>query len=70
MLWYQSQLSLNWRVDDTSIKVRGKSKYLFRAIDKEDCTLDFYLLATRNAKATKRFLAKALKARSTKQDQH
>lgn len=42
-------------------KVRGKWKYLFRAIDQEGHALDFYLPATRNAKAAKRFLAKALK---------
>lgn len=39
----------------------GKWKHLFRAIDQEGHTLDFYLPATRNAKAAKRFLAKALK---------
>jgi transposase, IS6 family len=48
-------------VDETYIKVRGQWKYLFRAIDKVGRTLDFYLSATRNAKAAKRFLAKALK---------
>jgi transposase-like protein len=48
-------------VDKTSIKVRGKWKYLFRTIDKENRTLNFYLSAIRNnAKATKRLLAKAL----------
>jgi len=60
-LWYQNRLSLSWRVDETYIKVCGQWKYLFRAIDKEGRTLDFYLSETRNAKAAKRFLAKALK---------
>jgi transposase-like protein len=60
-LWYQNRLSFSWREDETYIKVRGKWKYLFRAIDKAGRTLDFYLSATRNAKAAKRFLAKALK---------
>jgi IS6 family transposase len=48
-------------VNETYIKVRGEWKYLFRAIDKEGRTLDFYLSDTRNAKAAKRFLAKALR---------
>jgi IS6 family transposase len=60
-LGYQNRLSLSWRVDETYIKVRGQWKYLFRAIDKEGRTLDVYLSDTRNAKAAKRFLAKALR---------
>jgi transposase-like protein len=37
----------------------GKWVYLYRALDKHGDT-DFYLSPTRNAKATKRFLCKAL----------
>lgn len=43
------------------MKVRGKWTYLYRAVDKLGNTIDFYLLPTRNAKAAKRFLGKALK---------
>ena len=43
------------------MRVRGRWKYLYRAIDKEGATLDFYLADRRNAKAAKRFLAKALR---------
>ena len=42
------------------MKVRGKWTYLYRALDKEGNTIDFYLSPTRNAKAAKRFLGKAL----------
>jgi IS6 family transposase len=42
------------------VKVRGKWTYLYRAVDKEGNTIDFYLSPTRNAKAAKRFLGKAL----------
>lgn len=52
---------LSWQVDETYIKVKGKWTYLYRAIDKRGNTLDFYLSPTRNAKAAKRFLSKALK---------
>ncbi len=52
--------STSWRVDETYIKVRGQWTYLYRAVDKHGNTIDFYLSPTRNAKAAKRFLGKAL----------
>jgi transposase-like protein len=42
------------------VKVRGKWTYLYRALDQEGNPIDFYLSPTRNAKAAKRFLGKAL----------
>ncbi|MEM8677622.1 MAG: IS6 family transposase [Cyanobacteria bacterium P01_G01_bin.67] len=51
----------SWKVDETYIKVKGKWKYLYRAIDKNGNTIDFLLCAKRNAKAAARFLQKALK---------
>lgn len=42
------------------MKVRGQWTYLYRAVDKFGNTIDFYLSPTRNAKAAKRFLGKAL----------
>ena len=42
------------------MKVRGKWTYLYRAVDKAGNTIGFYLSPTRNAKAAKRFLGKAL----------
>ena len=42
------------------IKVKGKWAYLYRAVDKLGNTIDFYLSPTRNTKAAKRFLGKAL----------
>jgi transposase, IS6 family len=44
------------------VKVKGKWVYLYRAVDKAGNTIDFYLSRTRNAKAAKRFLGKALKS--------
>ena len=49
-------------MDETYIKVRGKWKYLYRAVDSSGQTLDFMLSAKRDANAAKRFLKKALKA--------
>ena len=58
--WRRPQ-SVSWRIDETYIKVRGKWAYLYRALDKLGNTVDFYLSATRNTKASKRFLGKALR---------
>lgn len=60
-LRYQNRISFSWRVDETYVRVKGRWKYLYRAIDKEGKTLDFFLSDRRNAKAAKRFLAKALR---------
>ena len=55
----------SWRVDETYVKVKSQWKYLYRAVDSNGQTLDFTLSAKRDAKAAKRFLKKALKARHT-----
>ena len=52
--------SRSWRIDETYVRVRGQWAYLYRALDKFGNTLDFYLSSTRNTKAAKRFLGKAL----------
>ena len=58
--WRRPQ-SVSWRIDETYVKVRGKWAYLYRALDKHGNTIDFYLSATRNTRAAKRFLGKALR---------
>ena len=57
--WRRPQ-SRSWRIDETYVKVRGKWAYLYRAVDKLGNTIDFYFSSTRNTKAAKRFLGKAL----------
>ena len=52
----------SWRVDETYIKLKGKDRYLYRAVDSQGKTIDFLLTAHRDAEAAKRFLRKALKA--------
>ena len=52
--------SRSWRIDETYVRVRGQWAYLYRALDKFGNTIDFYLSSTRNTKAAKRFLGKAL----------
>ncbi len=51
----------SWKVDETYIKIKGKNRYLYRAIDSKGNTLDFLLTAKRDAKAAKRFLWKVLR---------
>ena len=60
--YYKPTFGYSWQVDETYVKVKGKWCYLYRAIDKRGNTIDFYLSRTRNAKAAKRFLGKALKS--------
>ena len=50
----------SWRVDETYIRIKGKWRYLYRAVDSAGATLDFLLSAKQDAAAAKRFLAKAL----------
>ena len=61
LAWYQNRISFSWRVDETYVKVKGRWRYLYRAIDKNGATLDFHLSERRNTKAAKRFLGTALK---------
>ena len=53
-------VSGSWRMDETYISVRGKWKYLYRAVDKSGDTIDFLLTAKRDHKAAMRFLRKAI----------
>lgn len=47
-----------WRMDETYIKVKGQWKYLYRAVDTADQTIDFQLTAKRDAGAALRFSAR------------
>ena len=54
------QTNDSWRVDETYIKVKGQWMYLYRVVDSEGNTIDFYLSKARNKQAAKRFFKKAL----------
>lgn len=53
--------SADWHVDETYIRVNGKWRYLWRAIDSNGQMIDFRLTARRIAKAAKALLNKAIK---------
>jgi transposase, IS6 family len=55
----------SWRVDETYIKVKKQWVYLYRAVDSQGHTLDFFLSPMRDAKAAKAFLLKTLTASHT-----
>ena len=55
----------SWKLDETYVKIKGQWKYLYRAVDKEGHTLDFYLSAYRDQLAALRFLKKLILARHT-----
>jgi transposase-like protein len=50
-----------WHIDETYIKARGCWMYLYRAIDSNGDTVEFWFSERRNLAAAKRFLRKALK---------
>ena len=55
----------SWKLDETYVKVKSKWKYLYRAVDKEGNSLDFYLSSYRDQLAASRFLRKLLLAKHT-----
>jgi transposase-like protein len=46
----------SWRVHETLIKVAGRWKHLYRAVDSRGATIDFLLSERRDAAAAKQFL--------------
>ncbi|KIE05784.1 Transposase for insertion sequence-like element IS431mec, partial [Candidatus Jidaibacter acanthamoeba] len=58
--YFLKSTNSSWHLDETYIKVKGKWLYLYRAIDKNKNTIDFYLSKTRNHKAAKLFLTKLI----------
>src|SRR5579864_4555060 len=50
----------SWRVDETYIRVAGEWVYLYRAVDSQGATVDFYLSETRDVAAAELFLRQAM----------
>lgn len=69
--WYwQGGYTGSWRVDETYVKVKGEWQYLYRAVDQNGKTIDFYLSRTRNVSAATLFLKKAIRAMQTYEEPH
>ena len=52
--------SSTWHMDEIFVRISGKWMYLFRAVNCQGQTVDFYLSETRDREAAKLFLKKAL----------
>src|SRR3954468_4533930 len=59
---YLRRTNKSYRVHETYIKVKGESKYLYRAVDSTGQTIDFLLTAKRDAAGAKRFFRKAFQS--------
>jgi len=55
------QICSSWRMDETYIKVGGKYRYLYRAVDKFGNTVDFLLTKRRMLGSAQLFLRKAIR---------
>ena len=57
---WKPKLNTTWYVDETYIKVKGKWMYLYRAVNKQGETIDFYLSPSRDTESAEHFLSKSL----------
>ncbi len=53
------QVTRKWNVDETYIKIKGEWMYLYRAIDSNGDTVEFYFSKDRDLSAAKRFIPNA-----------
>jgi transposase-like protein len=51
-----------WQVDETYVKVAGRWRYVYRAIDQFGQVIDVFVSARRDAKAARRFFERAIGA--------
>lgn len=56
----KKQVCDSWRMDETYIKVGGKDRYLYRAVDKYGNSVDFLLTKRRMKGSAQKFLNKAI----------
>ncbi len=54
------RVASSWRMDETYIKIKGKSVYYYRAVDKHGDIIDFYLSERRDEPAAQAFFEKAI----------
>ena len=58
---YKRYVARQWRMDETYIKIKGRWKYLYQAVDSNGQTIDFLLAAKRDAGEALRFFRKAIR---------
>ncbi len=57
---YRAPIGGRWRVDETYLKIDGRQRYLFRAIDDQGQVIDVYLSDRRHAAAARTFFKEAI----------
>jgi transposase-like protein len=57
---HRTPVGRRWRVDETYLKIGGRQRYLFRAIDEQGQIIDVYLSDRRNAAAAQAFFEAAI----------
>ena len=55
-----------WHVDETHVRVDGRWRYLYRAVDSTGQTIDFLLSAKRDKPTARRFFRRALGRENTR----
>ena len=58
----QRSVGTSWRMDETSVRIKGEWKYLYRAVDNAGQTIDFLLTPNRDKAAAVAFLHRAIRA--------
>ena len=58
--YWKHKSNKTWYTDETYIKVKGKHTYLYRAVNKQGETIDFFLSPSRDSASAERFLSKSL----------
>ena len=58
--YWKPKSNKTWYTDETYIKVKGKFTYLYRAVNKQGETIDFFLSPSRDSGSAERFLSKSL----------
>jgi transposase, IS6 family len=57
---YLKRTNRSWRLDETYIRIKGRDRFFYRAVDSSGQTIDFLLTDRRDAAAAKRFFRRAL----------
>jgi len=55
----------SWRMDETYIKIKGQWVHYYRAVDKDNQTINFFLSLTRDTQAAQAFFEKAIESSGT-----
>jgi transposase-like protein len=59
---HRTRAGARWRVDETRLKIGGRWRYVFRAIDEHDQVVDVYLSDHRDAASARAFFKRAMPA--------